>query len=641
MDVAILEVDKVARETRPGRVIEGVLFYVLESQSFLRDRELRVYQLNGDHRPSAFEGLRVRWALNHAETTQEDRSWGTRFFFEPDDPTAIPETIPSSPEAFGAGSFAANNGIFFSRNDVDESQDFFRIDAEYETQVTENLRFRTRAGYWDESSERDVLSQFLESPSVDGDSQFAVLGGEPEDLAKALAVGLDGAVAGNLGGLRETNNDSSRDIEAWSFDAKATLWERLDLIGGFRIEDIVIVSNNDPFIPGEVGLGGAPLIFPSRFLFFDRPDNPATGEVISAPPPGTIFNDVILNIPVPVDPETGRVDLTTREQIESLVNGRIDESFFLPSFAVTLRPIQGLRIQGAYSETVARPSFRELGFYVTVESGTDDLIVGNPQLGLSEVESLDARIEYTWGTRGDLLALSLFDKTIENPIESIVIRNPLNFEGSSSALFRTFFNNPNTATLRGLEVEARKSIDFLGLDLLQYVSVGGNFTYIDAEVDRTEAELSRAQEFFGAAPGEEARFDGLEESRRLFNQPEWIANADVTFDHPDWGTRATLSFFAISDRLDAAGTANIGPDGGVRSVTLDRFIDEFHRLDLTFRQNLALGPGTLSLKGSIENLTDSRRKVIFDPDQTIEDFEERSFKVGRDFSLGLSYELRF
>ena len=41
--------------------------------------------------------------------------------------------------------------------------------------------------------------------------------------------------------------------------------------------------------------------------------------------------------------------------------------------------------------------------------------------------------------------------------------------------------------------------------------------------------------------------------RRLFGQPEWIANADFTFEQEDWGTTITLAFFAISDVLDAAG----------------------------------------------------------------------------------------
>ena len=84
-----------------------------------------------------------------------------------------------------------------------------------------------------------------------------------------------------------------------------------------------------------------------------------------------------------------------------------------------------------------------------------------------------------------------------------MVRNPLDFDSGSAALFRTFFNNPNQAKLWGIEVEARKSLDFLYLDFgldfpgseaLDYLSVGGNFTYVDAEVDRTDAEIARTRD---------------------------------------------------------------------------------------------------------------------------------------------------
>ena len=295
---------------------------------------------------------------------------------------------------------------------------------------------------------------------------------------------------------------------------------------------------------------------------------------------------------------------------------------------------------------MARPSFREIGYYVSVEPGTDDRTVGNPQLQLSEVESYDVRAEYV-GELGDLVALSAFYKTIDDPIESIVVRNPLDFDSGSAALFRTFFNNPNQAKLWGIEVEARKTLDFFYLDLgldfpgvefLDYLSLGGNFTYVDAEVDRTAAEIARTRAYFGVAAGDVVRFAGLERSRRLFGQPEWIANADVTFDQPDWGTTATLSVFAISDVLDAAGTATLGPDGSVVAFTLDRYLDQYHQLDLVVSQRIWRG---LTAKVSVKNLTDSTRRRIYDPEQTSGRVTERSWTYGRDWAFSLGYTHEF
>jgi outer membrane receptor protein involved in Fe transport len=617
-----------------------------ESEAFQRERDLRVFQLNGDHRIELLPGLRLRWAANQATTNQSEDSRAANLFFEPEDPEDlddIPTRFPVTVDALGPGTFYSSNGILFSSNDVEETQNFVRVDAEYERSLFEQLTLRVSGGLWYEESERDVTSEFLDNIFVDGRSQFAIPGDTPAELGRAIFDAVSPS------GLRETSNESSREIRAFHLGAKATLFGKLDVLAGFRRESIFIESLNDPFID-QVAFDGSPAIFPTKWLLFDRFDNPARRE--PAAPPGTVFNDELLGIETPKGPcrdlagevlpgSSECVDLIDRAEIESLINGEIDEKKLLPSLGLTLRPLDGLSIRGSFSRTVARPSFRELGFYLSVKPGNDDLFIGNPQLQLSDVESWDTRIEYAWGTTGDLVALSLFTKTIEDPIEAFVVRNPANRDLTSDALFRTFFNNPSEATLRGFEVEARKNAGFLGFDFAQYFSVGGNFTYIDAEVDRTEAELARSERFFGTVDGVDTRFPELEESRRLFNQPEWIANLDLTFDQPEWETKVTLAFFAISDVLDAAGSASIGPDGTVRAFTLDRFVDSFHQLDLVASQSIPVRFGEVSLKLSAKNLTDSKRGITFDPDQTRDEVDERTFRVGRDFSLSLTYKLSF
>lgn len=627
------------RESRDDPATRGPLWFTTfaENESFRRERDLQVHQVNGDHRFELLEGLRLDWAANHAKTTQEESAVGARMFFEPDDPSATPPAVPAAVDELGPGSWAVNSGIFFSANDIDETQDFGRFDLEYEYGFLDDaLLLKVGGGGWFESAERSVSSSFLESPTVGGSSQFVLFGDSQEALGDSILGSLDRS-GGVLSGLRETASEATRDVTAWNVEAKATLWDRLDLLGGLRIEHVEIESRNEAFT-GEDRFG-APAIFPEAYLFFDRLDNPARGEVLAPPPPGTAFNDELLGVDVPIDSASGFVDLLDRASIESLINGRIDERLTLPSAGFAIRPIAGLALRGAWSKTVARPSFRELGYYVSVEPGSDDLVVGNPQLQLSDVTSWDLRAEYAWGSAGDLVAVSLFRKRIEDPIESIVVRNPLNAEGSSSALYRTFFNNPNEGDLQGIEVEARKALDFLGVELLEHFSIGGNFTWIDAKVDRTEAELARSRPFTGVAPGDPGRFSGLEKSRRLFGQPEWIANADLTFEHPDWGTKITLAWFAISDVLDAAGSASIGPDGSVLSATLDRYVDSYHQLDLVMSQTWRIErlDSELTAKLSVKNLTNTTRRIVYDPYQTHDEISERAFELGRDFSFSLSW----
>jgi TonB-dependent receptor len=631
-----------------------------ESKSFKRDRKLWVSQVNGDHFIEQVAGLHASWAANYARTTEGETSLGTRYFFEPDDVFQVaPADSPASLGELGPGVFASRPDFVNSSNDIDEKQGFGRADLEYEKAVAEPVFLKLSSGGWYEHARRNVDSSFLESPSVNANaceaspsctgssSQFAILGDTPLEMGTSILRELNRLSSGSLSGERETSNESTREVWAWNVGSKATFWEQVDVLGGVRLENVFIESLNDPFT-GENRFG-APDIFPTRYVFWDRLDNRTRSEVGSAPPVGTIFNDQILGLMVPLNLNTtacdppgehrGCVDLLDRAAVESFVNGEIDERHWLPSFGLAYRPLQGLDLRAAYSQTIARPSFRELGFYVSVDPDTDDLVVGNPQLGLSDVESWDARAEYVWGDFADLVAVSGFYKTIQDPIESIIVRNPLNLDLSPSALFRTFFNNPNEATLWGIELEARKNLEFIGLDFGEFFTIGGNFTWIDASVDRSEAELARSLPFFGTLPGDPERYSGLEGSRRLFGQPEWIANADISFDQPDWGTKVTLAYFAISDVLDAAGSANIGPDGRVLSYTIDRYVGSFYQLDLVVSQtwNVDFLRGDLTLKLSAKNLTDSTRKIIYDPYQTHEEITERSYKKGRDYKFTLTY----
>jgi outer membrane receptor protein involved in Fe transport len=638
-----------------------------ESRSFERKRDLLIVQVNGEHEVDQLAGLHLAWASNYARSTQDESALGVRYFFEPDDPfQPAPTTFPVPVEALGPGVYASRPGVVGSSNNIDEKQGFGRLDADYERSVSEEVIVEVSSGGWYEHATRNVDSNFLESPSVNplrcsqspnctgANSQFAILGNTPQELGAAILGELNAGLGGEPSGTRFNTNASKREIWAWNVGGRTTFWDLVDLLGGIRLENIFIESLNDPFT-GENRFG-VPDTFPTRYLFWDRRDNRVHRvgnqnfpEVSVAPPVGTAFNDEILGLDVPADRSTtvcdppgssrGCVDLLSRSEIEALANGEINERRTLPSAGFAYRPLPGLALRSAWSQTVARPSFREMGFYVSVEPGTDDLVVGNPQLTLSEVESWDTRVEYTWGALGDLAALSGFYKTIQNPIESIVVRNPLNLDPTSSALFRTFFNNPNEATLWGIEAEARKNLGFTGLGFTEYLSIGGNFTWIEAEVDRTDAELLRSEPFFGVIPGDVEEYSSLEKSRRLFGQPKWIANADISFDQPEWGTKATLAFFAISDVLEAAGSASVGPDGRVLAFTIDRYTDSFLQLDLILSQTwrVELLRGDVTLKFSAKNLTDSTRRIIYDSSQTREEIPERSYKKGRDYKLTFTY----
>lgn len=682
------------RDPAFGPLEDGTLAFSSFSQStsFETDRELWVAAVNGDHDFGAWlPGLHLNWAWNEAETTQQESALGMSVFYEPCGFTSltpcppgvqpiqeVPTVYPTTPESLGPGAWAVRNDILLSANDITESSSFYRIDADYEVDFSEAATFELTGGLWKERANRNVASAFLESPSVSETGEACVPGASSQFVCQADTEIELGEVAyeeiaftgGNLSGLRSTTNDSSREIDAWHLRGKLSFWDRVDLLGGVRLERIFIQSLNDPFLrnplTGElVTILGGPQTFPSRFVLFDRIDNPFPGGpdgLTVVPPEDLAYNDEILGtgvVPgkcVGDDGSKGAitcVDLLDADDLQDRFNGLIDERRLFPSAGITIRPLEGLILRGAWSETVARPSFREIGYYVTVEPGTNDLLVGNPTLQLSDVQSWDARLEYTWGFRGDLFAVSWFKKKIDNPIEAVIVRDPLNQELTASGLFQTFFNNPNTADLWGVEVEARKNFDFLELleehagvpmpDWLEYLSVGGNYTYIDAEVARTSVEQARAQPFFEGASQFNAAFSALAPTRRLFNQPEWIANVDVTFDHPDWGLSATVAYFAISDVLDAAGSVAISNTGRTLEYVPDRYVGAFQDLRATIAKTFMLPAnlGAITLRASAKNLLDSPRRLIYDPAQTSKEIVEQELRTGIDYGLSITFRREF
>ncbi len=664
--------------TPPGR--EGGAWFApnSQSQSFERERDLLITQLNGAHVFPGWNGFTVDWAANWARTKQDETSRRLRYFYEPNDIEALLQpdgngniplegfVFPTRPEDLGPGQWVNQVArVLWSGADVVESQGFGRVDLGYEWDVSDDVLLDFGATGWYERAKRDVEAFFLETASAGGGNSEAIAAADTPYLLgfEAFDILATDPSTGDIIGVRDQTNNAVRQIGALGLNGKATLFEDWDVFAGVRLEHITIETTNDPFT-GELNpdgtvrtIFGAPNTFPQIYLFGDRLDNPndRTGnndrETSGPPPPDVVYNDQLLGIDQPPNNfvtencnVTGvfcgsYVDRITEAQILDFVNQGSSDWYILPSLSAAWRFYEGAALRFAYSETVARPSLREVGYYVSVEPGSDDLIVGNPTLGVSEVRSVDGRVEYSWGDFGDLVAFSAFWKQIENPIESLIVQNPLDTSLSSSAFYRTFFNNPNNAKLWGIEAEARKNLGIAGFELGELFSVGGNFTWIDARVRRSEVEARRFDPFFLDAQTGELE-NTLIGDRRLFGQPKWIANADITFDQDDWGTMMTLAFFAISDVLDAAGSSQIGLDGRPTGVgVIDRYVDGFYQLDFVVSQRLDFDfiPGDLALKMSAKNLTDSKRGIVYDSSVTSVEYFERQFRVGRDFKFSVTY----
>ena len=213
-------------------------------------------------------------------------------------------------------------------------------------------------------------------------------------------------------------------------------------------------------------------------------------------------------------------------------NSDIQQLDLLPAAAATFQLIPEVNLRFAWSQTLARPSFKEMGPVVTQDFSDSQVFIGNPFLTLSSVNNYDFRAEY-FPRAGEVLAFSLFYKDIQKPIEQTIAK-------FGATQFFQYINNPN-GTLWGAEFEARKRLDQCH-EYLKNFAINFNFTYIQSEVALT-AEQIRNNEAVGIG----------ETTRPMQGQPTYIINSGLSYDDQQRGFYAGLFYNVTGPLLYAAG----------------------------------------------------------------------------------------
>ena len=75
-----------------------------------------------------------------------------------------------------------------------------------------------------------------------------------------------------------------------------------------------------------------------------------------------------------------------------------------------------LNLRANYSETLARPSFRELAAYRSYDPNLDVELEGNPTLQLSSIVNYDLSLDW-FPTPSSLVGIGVFYKELSQPIE--------------------------------------------------------------------------------------------------------------------------------------------------------------------------------------------------------------------------------
>jgi TonB-dependent receptor len=299
-----------------------------------------------------------------------------------------------------------------------------------------------------------------------------------------------------------------------------------------------------------------------------------------------------------------------------LLPGEADVAFrqndILPALGVSWQATDEVRFRLAYSRTVARQTFKELTPILQQEFLGGPIFIGNPELGMSEVDNYDFRADYE-PYQGGLVSASLFKKDIDDPIENV--------QKSISFTFTTAENYPK-GEIEGLELEVRHDLGrtWRALDGLL---LGGNATFIDGTVQLPEDEVLAF-----AAPNIQAP----RTERDMTNAPEYLYNLYAIYDVAATGTSLALFYTVKGDTLVAGAgedKSNFIPD-----------IYELERDTLNFSLTQRLGK-YVTLKLQAKNLTDSAVQEVYRSEFINGDTVNTSYREGIDFSVSLGARFVF
>ncbi|WP_143815281.1 TonB-dependent receptor [Longibacter salinarum] len=294
----------------------------------------------------------------------------------------------------------------------------------------------------------------------------------------------------------------------------------------------------------------------------------------------------------------------TQQSIITLkdTRGDFEQLDILPSANVVWTLKDNMNVRGAYGRTIARPTFREFTPAETFDFIGDYVVQGNPELNRTLVDNFDLRWE--WFVRpGEVLSVSAYYKHLDDPIERTI-------DPSRSANVTVTYENKETAEVYGLEVEARKRLDFVH-PALQYVQIGGNLTLTQSAVTRDSLEL--------VAIG--AYRDNPSDTRQLQGQSPYIVNLNAGYENPEIGTSINVFYNRFGDRIDTVTRNGVDLEEQGRNI-----------IDVMASQRLFDG---LTLKASVKNVLDENEVIA-------QDFKGQQFvndlrPLGRSISMGVSY----
>ncbi|MDR9388288.1 MAG: TonB-dependent receptor [Balneolaceae bacterium] len=282
--------------------------------------------------------------------------------------------------------------------------------------------------------------------------------------------------------------------------------------------------------------------------------------------------------------------------------GGFDQVDLLPSVSLIYSINDQFNVRGAYTKTVAYPTFRELAPYITFDFVGDLLFAGNADLNRTLITNYDARVEYYFEP-GEILAVSAFYKNMDDPIER-VIRTDIGNDALS-------VQNVDQAEVFGIEFEFRKNLGFITPSLKQFF-FSSNFTFVESQVDIPELELTVNRISDPNTPT----------TRDLVGQSPYLINADLSYQSYNERLTIDLSYNYFDDRLMIV----------TETATPDVFEKGYSTLNSSLKFEVS---DNLSIGAKIKNMLNVERSFV--QEYLNNNFYYSRYEPGIDISASVSY----
>lgn len=247
-----------------------------------------------------------------------------------------------------------------------------------------------------------------------------------------------------------------------------------------------------------------------------------------------------------------------------------------------------------FSRTLSRPDFRELSPFDFTNVLGGYSFTGNPDLVRAKIDNFDARWEYFFG--GDqVAAVSYFLKDFTDPIEVTV--------QPTTGDLRQSYVNADGARNQGVEFEFRRNLGWLTPKLADF-GLQANLTLVKSDV----------------RIGDDQRDLLTTLNRPMMGQSRVVYNLITQWVKPRWRSDARFLVNHVSKRISDVGALGL-PDVYAQGNTFLDFVYQY-----SVRED-----GKWSIRFSAENLTDNH----YEWRQA--EFIQRSFRLGRTYSIGTTY----